>query len=300
MSLRGWVAFVALGIIWGLPYFFIRLAVAELSPFVVAWGRITLAVLILLPVAWQRGALRPLKAHLAAVCAFAAVEFIVPFSAISIGERWISSSLTGILIAGVPIIVAVISRYFGVHERLGPRRTFGLLLGLAGVVALLGFGTISGPLGWAGFGCMMLAAVGYAVGPLIIQKHLRGLDSIGPVAASLAVASLVLLVPAVATLPARWPSAVALASIAVLGVLCTAVAMLLMFFLVHEAGAARATIITYVNPVVATLLGVGLLHEQLGLGGAIAFAVILAGSFLATRAPTDPQTASAASPGRSR
>ena len=87
MSLRGWVAFVALGIIWGLPYFFIRLAVAELSPFVVAWGRITLAVLILLPVAWQRGALRPLKAHLAAVCAFAAGGCMGPFSAISMGER---------------------------------------------------------------------------------------------------------------------------------------------------------------------------------------------------------------------
>jgi drug/metabolite transporter (DMT)-like permease len=300
VSLRGWVAFVALGIIWGVPYFFIRLAVQELSPFVVAWARITLAAAILLPVAWQRGALRPLKTHLAAICAFAAVEFVVPFSAISIGERWINSSVTGILIAGVPIIIAVIARFFGVHERLGPRRALGLVLGLAGVVALLGFGTISGPLGWAGFGCMILAAVGYAVGPLIIQKHLRGLDSIGPVAASLAVASLVLLLPAAATLPEHWPSTVALSSIAVLGVLCTAVAMLLMFFLVHEAGATRATIITYINPVVATLLGVGVLHERLGPGGVIAFAVILAGSFLATRAAPGPQHASAASPGRSR
>jgi len=282
MSWRGWLAFVALGIIWGLPYFFIRLAVQELSPFVVAWSRITLAALILLPVAWHRGALRPLKAHLPAVCAFAAVEFVVPFSAISIGERWISSSVTGILIAGVPIIIAFIARFFGVHERLGLRRAVGLVLGLCGVVALLGFGTISGPLGWAGVGCMIVAAVGYAVGPLIIQKHLRGLDSIGPVAASLAVASAVLVLPAAATLPERWPSVVALSSIAVLGVLCTAVAMMLMFLLVRDAGASRAAIITYINPLVATLLGVGLLHERLGLGGVIAFAVILAGSWLAT------------------
>jgi drug/metabolite transporter (DMT)-like permease len=272
MSWRGWLAFVALGIIWGLPYFFIRLA----------WSRITLAALILLPVAWHRGALRPLKAHLPAVCAFAAVEFVVPFSAISIGERWISSSVTGILIAGVPIIIAFIARFFGVHERLGLRRAVGLVLGLCGVVALLGFGTISGPLGWAGVGCMIVAAVGYAVGPLIIQKHLRGLDSIGPVAASLAVASAVLVLPAAATLPERWPSVVALSSIAVLGVLCTAVAMMLMFLLVRDAGASRAAIITYINPLVATLLGVGLLHERLGLGGVIAFAVILAGSWLAT------------------
>lgn len=289
MSWRGWLVFVALGIIWGLPYFFIRLAVQELSPFVVAWSRITLAALILFPVAWQRGALRPLQGHMAAVCSFAAIEFVVPFSAISIGERWISSSLAGILIAGVPIIIALIGRFFGVHERLGARRVLGLLLGLSGVVALLGFGTISGPFGWAGFGCMILAAVGYAVGPLIIQKHLRGLDSIGPVAASLAVASALLVLPAAATFPQQWPSAVTLSSIAVLGVLCTAVAMLLMFFLVRDAGAGRAAIITYINPVVATLLGVGLLHERLGLGGVIAFAVILAGSLLATRAATGPQ-----------
>jgi drug/metabolite transporter (DMT)-like permease len=283
MSWRGWLAFVALGIIWGLPYFFIRLAVQELSPFVIAWSRITLAAVILLPIAWQRGALRPLQARMPAVCAFAAVEFVVPFSAISLGERWISSSVTGILIAGVPIIIAFIARFFGVHERLGPRRVLGLVLGLCGVVALLGFGTISGPFGWAGVGCMILAAIGYAVGPLIIQKHLRGLDSIGPVAASLAVASAVLVVPAAVTLPPHWPSAVTLFSIAVLGVLCTAVAMLLMFFLVRDAGAARAAIITYINPVVATLLGVGLLHERLGLGGVTAVAVILAGSWLATR-----------------
>jgi drug/metabolite transporter (DMT)-like permease len=295
VSWRGWLAFVALGIIWGVPYFFIRLAVRELSPFVVAWGRITLAALILLPVAWQRGALRALKGHMSAVCAFAAIEFVVPFSAISIGERWISSSLTGILIAGVPIIIALIARFFGVHERLGPRRVVGLLLGLSGVVALLGFGTISGPLGWAGFGCMILAAIGYAVGPLIIQKHLRGLDSIGPVAASLAVASAVLALPAAATFPERWPSVVTLSSIGVLGVLCTAIAMLLMFFLVRDAGASRAAIITYINPVVATLLGVGLLHERLGLGGVTAFAVILAGSFLATRAATGPKGAGVSS-----
>jgi drug/metabolite transporter (DMT)-like permease len=277
------LAFVALGIIWGVPYFLIRLALQDLSPFVVAWSRITLAALILLPIAWQRGALRPLKSYLVPVCAFAAVEFVVPFSAISIGERWISSSLAGILIAGVPIIIALIGRFFGVHEKLGARRVAGLLLGLGGVVVLLGFGTISGAQGWAGFGCMILAAVGYAVGPLIIQKHLHGLDSIGPVAASLAVASIVLVLPAVATFPERWPSAITLASIGVLGVLCTAVAMLLMFFLVRDAGAGRAAIITYINPVVATLLGVGILHESLGVGGLTAFVVILAGSFLATR-----------------
>ena len=251
----------------------------------VAFGRVALSAMILLPVAWHRGALRPLQNHKAAVIAFAFVEFVVPFSAISIGERWISSSVTGILMACVPLTIALIARFFGLHERLGPLRILGLALGFCGVAALVGFGTISGASGWAGVGCMLLATVGYAVGPLIIQRHLRGFDSVGPVAASLAVASVVLLLPAALTIPEHWPSAATIASIAVLGVLCTAVAMLLMFYLVHDAGAARASIITYINPVVATLLGVGVLNEHLGLGGVIAFAVILVGSFLATRAP---------------
>jgi drug/metabolite transporter (DMT)-like permease len=283
VSWRGWGAFAALGIIWGLPYFFIKLSVQELSPVVVAFGRVTLGTLILLPIAWRRGALRSLGKHKGAICAFALAEFVIPFLVISFGERWISSSVTGILIAMVPLSIALIQRFFGVHERLGWWRILGLALGFVGVAALLGFGTISGPLGWAGVACMLIATLGYAIGPLIIQRHLNGLDPYGPLAASLAVASIVLLIPAVLALPTRVPSALVLASMAMLGVVCTAVAMLLMFYLVGHAGASRAAVITYINPAVAALLGVSLLHERLGLGGILAFVLILLGSWLATR-----------------
>jgi drug/metabolite transporter (DMT)-like permease len=280
---RAWFAFVALGVIWGIPYFFIKLAVLELSPFVVAWGRITLAALILLPIAWHRGALRPLGSHRTAIVAFAFAEFIVPFSAISIGERWIDSSVAGILIATVPLTIALISRFFGLHEPLGPTRLSGLLLGLVGVAALVGFGTISGIKGWAGVGCMLLATLGYAIGPLIVQRHLGKVDSFGPVAASLLIGSIVLLPIAIYAFPHQAPSALASVSIAVLGCICTALAMLLLFYLIGQAGASRASVITYVNPAVATLLGVLVLHEHLGVAGLAAFALILIGSWLATR-----------------
>jgi len=280
---RGWATFAALGIIWGLPYFFIKLAVQEISPLLVAWGRLALAALIMLPIAWRRGALASLGRHWAAICAFAIAEFVIPFSAISYGERWISSSVAGILVAMVPFSIALIQRFFGVHERLGPWRILGLLLGFVGVATLLGFGTISGPLGWAGVACVLISTVGYAIGPLIIQRHLGGLDPFGPLAASLLVASLLLLVPAAFTLPAGMPSALALTSVAILGVACTALAMLLMFYLVSHAGASRASVITYINPAVAALLGVSLLHERLGWAGLIAFVLILLGSWLATR-----------------
>jgi drug/metabolite transporter (DMT)-like permease len=283
VSWRGWAAFVALGIIWGLPYFFIKVAVQEVSPLLIAFSRVVLATLILMPIAWRRGALRSLGKHKAAIFAFGLVEFAIPFSLISFGERWISSSVTGILIAMVPLSIALIQRFFGIRESLGAWRIIGLTIGFVGVAALLGTGSISGSLGWAGVGCMLLATICYAIGPLIIQRHLHSLDSIGPLAASLLVASVLLLIPAVIDLPHSLPSAAALASIAVLGVVCTAVAMLLMFYLVHHAGASRATVITYINPVVATLLGVLVLDEHLGIGGFVAFALILLGSWLATR-----------------
>ena len=283
MTWRGWVVFAALGIIWGLPYFFIKVAVQEVSPFALAFVRVLLAALILMPIAWRRGALRSLAQHKAPIVAFGLIEFAIPFSLISLGERWISSSVTGILIAMVPLSIALIQRFFGIREALGGWRIAGLVVGFVGVAALLGTGPISGVLGWAGVGCMLVSTLCYAVGPLIIQRHMHGLDSIGPLAASLGVASAILLIPAVLEIPSSLPSANALASIAVLGILCTAVAMLLMFYLVRHAGASRASVITYINPVVATLLGVLVLDEHLGIGGFIAFALILLGSWLATR-----------------
>jgi len=283
VTLRAWAAFAALCVIWGIPYFLIKVAVVEIPPLLLAWARVVLATAVLLPVAWKRGALGSLGGHKAALCTFALAEFAIPFAAISCGEQWISSSVTGILIATVPLWVVLLARSFGVHEPLGIRRMMGLALGFIGVVALLGFGTISGPWGWAGVVCMLTAALGYAVGPLIIQRHLRDLDAVGPLATCLAIAAVLLALPAMRVLPAHWPSAAALASLVVLGVLCTAIAMLLMFYLVNHAGASRATLITYINPAVASLLGIGLLHEHLGAGGIAAFGMILAGSWFASR-----------------
>jgi drug/metabolite transporter (DMT)-like permease len=266
-----------------LPYFLIKVAVQEVSPFALAFSRVALATMILMPIAWRRGALRSLAKHKAAIVAFGLVEFAIPFSLISLGERWISSSVTGILIAMVPLAIALIQRFFGIREALGGWRSAGLAIGFIGVAALLGTGPITGMLGWAGVGCMVVSTLCYAMGPLIIQRNLRDLDSIGPLAASLAVAAVILLIPAATEIPSRLPSANALMSIAVLGIVCTAAAMLLMFYLVNHAGASRATVITYINPVVAASLGVLVLDEHLGIGGFIAFALILLGSWLATR-----------------
>jgi drug/metabolite transporter (DMT)-like permease len=278
-----WLAFTALSVIWGLPYLFIKLAVAEIPPVTVAFGRLALGAAILLPVAWKRGSLRSAIAHWRPVCAFALIELAVPFPLISLGERWISSSLTAILIATVPFTVALLSPLFGLHRRLTTRRVVGLVCGFTGVVVLLGIDPVDGVLGWLGVACVVTAVVGYAIGALIVERHLHGVDEFGSVALSLAVASLVLLPGIFLTLPDHAPSMLAINSVIVLGVVCTAAALWLYFYLVARVGAARATVFTYVNPAVATLLGVVVLHERFGTSLIAGLVLILTGSWLAAQ-----------------
>ncbi|HMN47117.1 MAG TPA: EamA family transporter [Povalibacter sp.] len=282
MSWRLYLAFAALCLIWGLPYFLIKLALRDLSPACIAWTRITLGALILVPIAWRSGALKPVLKHKRAICAFAIAELVFPFSMISIGEQWLSSSLAGILMATVPLGVVLIAPLFGVHERLGPKRIAGLFVGFSGVVALLGLDLGHDPRLWLGVAAMAVAVSGYAVGPLIVQKHLAGIDEIGAVAASLVVASLILLPFAIATAPTHVPSTLSLVSVAILGTICTALALMLFFYLIHAAGAARAALVAYVNPAVASLLGVLVLHEPFGIHTLTGLAMILVGSWLAS------------------
>ena len=281
MKWRAWLAFAALSVIWGLPYLFIKLAVAEISPLGVAFGRIALGALILTPLAWRRRALGAAAAHWRAVCAFAFAELIVPFSLVSLGERWITSSLTAILIATLPFAVILLAPAFGLREALTVRRLAGLACGFAGVVVLLGIDSVQGAWGWIGVICVVVATLAYGAGSLIVQRYLKGVDEFGAVALSLAMAALILAPFAWLTLPTRLPSLLALSSLAVLGVVCTALGLWLYFYLVSQVGAARATVFTYVNPAVATLLGIIVLDEPFGVSLIIGMALILLGSWTA-------------------
>ena len=184
MSWRVRWAFVALSIIWGLPYFFIKVALRDVDPLVICWSRVSLAALILLPVAARRGGLAALRGHLTAICAFAVVEFVIPFSLIPLGERWISSSVTAILLAAVPLATVLLARRIGVHERLSSRRALGLVMGFLGVLLLVGLVSISGAYAWAGVGCLLLSTVGYALGALMVQRYFSGIDPVAPLAVS--------------------------------------------------------------------------------------------------------------------
>ena len=270
-----------MGVIWGIPYLLIRVAVREISPETLVFARTSLAALILAPVAARHGQWRALISKWRWVLAFTVAEVAGPWLLLSDAERRLSSSLSGLLIAAVPIVGAVIALAIGREERLGPVRICGLVLGLGGVALLLGFsGSGASPRPVLEVGGVVL---GYAIGPLIVSSRLRDLSSLGVVTASLAIAAVVYAVPGILAAPAHMPGARPLAAIAALAVVCTAVAFLLFFPLIGEIGPVRSTVITYVNPAVAVVLGVVFLHEAFSLETAIGFVLILIGSVLATR-----------------
>jgi drug/metabolite transporter (DMT)-like permease len=248
----------------------------------VAWSRVALGAALLLPIAHRTGALRGLRPRLRWLVAFAVSEVCIPFPLISYGERHVSSSLTAILIASLPLLVALLTLVVEPGERIDALRLGGMLTGLAGVVLLVGVDIAGDRRELLGAGCILLATCGYAVGPMIIRSRLRDADPRGVSAAALGLAAL-LLAPAAALAPPReMPSAGAWAAIAVLGVVCSALAFVVFFALIVEAGPTRATVVTYVNPAVAVLLGVTLLGESLGAASIAGLLLILAGAWTAT------------------
>jgi len=267
--------------IWGIPYLFIKIAVAELTPASLVFLRAAIGTVLLLPLAAARKDLAPLVRQWKWIVIYTFVEVAAPWFFLSDAERRISSSLTGLLIAAVPSVGAVLAVLVGGHDRLDSRRIVGLALGFFGVAALVGLDVRADDLG--AIGQVGLVALGYAIGPMIIERKLARLPSLGVVAASLGVTAVAYAPFGLAQLPAALPSASVLLAVAVLGVVCTALAFVLFFALVAEVGAPRATVITYVNPAVALALGVALLGEPFTLGIAIGFVLIVLGSILATR-----------------
>jgi drug/metabolite transporter (DMT)-like permease len=283
MSARAWGLFAAMSVIWGVPYLFIKIAVDDgVPPIFVAWSRVALGAALLLPIAAHAGALRGLRRHAWWLAAFAIVEVCIPFPLISYGELHVSSSLTAILIASMPLMVALLSVRLSQADKPTGLRLGGLVVGFGGVVALLGVDVAGKPDELLGAALILVATLGYATAPIIVNRRLADLDPLGPIAVSLAAATVALLPAAIATPPDGMPSLDALGSLAVLGVVCTALGLVLFFRLITEAGPSRASVITYVNPLVAVVLGVLVLDERVGASSVVGLLAILAGSWLST------------------
>jgi drug/metabolite transporter (DMT)-like permease len=293
VSRRGWALFLAMAVIWGMPYLLIKVAVGDFSPVLVVFGRCVVGAALLLPWTIARGHLRPALRRWRPLLAFTVLEITGPWLLLSFAERTLSSSLTGLLVATVPFVAALAGRLTGEEERLRPVRVLGMVLGVVGIVALLGLDiegvTVPALLAVA------LTVIGYATAPLIISRKL-------PEVPGVAASSIALFVTAVVYAPFAVPrlgrvadaSAQAVLSVVALGVVCTALALALFFALIREVGPQRALVITFLNPVVAVLLGVLLLDEPLTLGLGVGLPLVLAGCVLATRRSAAKETAEGA------
>jgi drug/metabolite transporter (DMT)-like permease len=281
MTRRGLLLFAAMCVIWGIPYLLIRVAVSEVSPAVLVFLRTGVAAVILAPLVLRRGGVGALRGRWIALLAFAAAEVAIPWLFLASAEQQITSALAGLLISAVPLVGVVIATSLGNREHLGLASLSGLLLGLAGVGLIVGFDLRASSM--TALLEMIVVVVGYAVGPVILARYLTGVPSVTVIGVSLALCSLVYAPVALI----EWPHAAigpnVVAAVAVLAVVCTAIAFLLFFALIAETGPVRATVITYVNPAIAAILGVAVLRERLTWGMGAGFVLVLAGSILATR-----------------
>jgi drug/metabolite transporter (DMT)-like permease len=270
-------------VIWGIPYLFIRVAVHEISPAVLVFGRTFVAALILLPIALTRGGVRGIGKAWLWIVVFAAVEVGLPWLALSSAEQQISSALAGLLISAVPLVTLVIGIAFRNRQQIMTANLVGLLIGVAGVALIVGFDLRASNV--VALAEMAVVVVGYSLGPTIFARYLSGIPSFTVNGIALALCFIAYAPFGVAQWPHTTPSAGVFGAVLVLAVVCTALAFLLYFELVKEVGPVRASVITYINPAVAALLGVAVLHESLTLAMLAGFALVLAGSGLATRRP---------------
>jgi len=286
MSPRGLFLFLTVGIIWGTPYFFIALALEGFSTPSIVWIRVVIGTLVLLPIAIFRNALRPGLKAWPWVLAFAVGEMVIPWALITEAEQSISSSLAGLLITTVPFIAAFVIGLMGDRSAWHPMTVFGLVLGFSGVVALVGIDAFAGHIAVLPVIMVIGAAIGYAVAPIVADRKLTEVPTLGVITLSMAMVAIVYTIPALWVLPGELQaltSSTPLIAVGYLGLITSALAFIFFFALIKEVGPGRATLITYVNVVVAFILGVIFLSGPLTTGFMVGFPLIVVGSYLASQ-----------------
>jgi len=295
-SRRGWLLFGAMALLWGVPYLFISVAVESISPPAIVAGRTLIAALLLLPFAIRGGALRQALTMWPWVLAFGAIEMAGPFVLLGHAEMTLPSGMTGLLVATVPLFAALIALGGGDRAVLRPARAIGLLVGFLGVaIVVAGPGLFGGEVSLLAAGEVLLVAILYAIAPFIVARKLAEVPSLGTITLSLLMIGVIYLPIGLLT-QHEVPTVPSLAALVALAVICTAVAFLAFFALIREVGPVRAPLFTYVNPVVAILLGALVLAEPLTPGLLIGFPLIIVGCWFAATGGRLRPPASAPSP----
>jgi drug/metabolite transporter (DMT)-like permease len=282
MSRRGWTLFLAMAVIWGIPYLLIRVAVRQLDPGVMVLLRTAPASLLLLPIVVTKRQIPVLVKNLRWIVIFAVVEFGIPWFCMATAEKHISSSLTSLLICCVPLFAVIAQRLRRSGEHISQRRYVGLGVGAVGVALLVGLDLRGGSITWIAL--MMVVCLGYCLGPMILATKLAHVPGVVVVAGATTFVAICWIPWSVV----HWPAQVSgetWSCMAVLSVVCTATAFLVFFELVKEVGSSRSVVVTYFNTAIAVVLGVVGLNETLTAGIVFGFPLVLIGCIFATSGP---------------
>ncbi len=283
MTRRNWILFGLTGVLWGIPYLFIKIAVRDYSPAIVVCGRTLIGAAILIPLALKQGSLKQALKGIRYVIPYAIAEMVGPWILITSAEKKISSGLAGLLIATVPIWSTILTSLHGDKSVWQPRRLFGIVVGFIGIVALVGIESIRGTSNPLAIGAVILSAILYAFATIRITRALPGVSGLAINGVAMAFTSIFYLPFAISEWPKGHISQASTFSLIALGILSTALAFALFFMVMDEIGPARASLVTYINTAVAVLLGVLLLSEPLTLGIIVGLPLVLVGSYFASR-----------------
>ena len=285
------------GIFWGLPYFFIAVALESFSTPSIVFARTLLGALVLIPYAAITGGLKPALKAWPFVAVFAVIEMVGPWFLITESEKHISSGLAGLLVATVPFFAVAILAVF-LHDRsaLRPRPLIGMLVGFAGVATLVGIDSFAGHIDPLYVLMVIGASLGYAIAPIVANQKLSHVPTAGVIGLSMVIVSAIYSPLALPNIGAELADASlnAMVALVVLGLVCSAAAFVVFFMLIKEIGPAKATLITYPNTAVAIVLGVSFLNEPITVGLIVGIPLIAIGLYLAggARAKEDvPETA---------
>jgi drug/metabolite transporter (DMT)-like permease len=286
MSVSSIIDFVLLAAIWGSSFLFVRLAVGEFGFIATAFMRVTIASAFLLPLMVWKGHGAVLRRHWPAIFTIGVLNSALPFALFAFALLSITTGLSAILNATVPLFGALVA-WGWLRDKPTGSRMLGLAVGFIGV-AMLAWDEASfkpnasgvAP-AWAVLACLA-ATVSYAFAASATKKYLTGLPPLVTATGSQLGSSLALALPALWLWPEQIPGQQSWLALLVVGVLCTGVAYILYFRLIEEAGPARALAVTFVLPVFAVIYGALFLHEQVTAWMLVCGAVIVCGTALST------------------
>jgi drug/metabolite transporter (DMT)-like permease len=283
MSRRNWFLFFFVGFIWGIPYLLIKVAVEDLSPPVIVFARVAIGAAILIPIAMKRGSLMPAIKAWKYVIPYAIGEMIGPWFLITAAEQNMTSGLTGLLVATVPIWTTIIASMHGDKTVWHHKRLLGILVGFIGIVLVVGIESFSGRQSIVAIAMVIVASIGYAWAVTMVTTKIPHIEPISINGVAMVFTAIVYLPFALIYAPDKAPSMEALGSVLVLGLFPTAMAFILFFQLIKDIGTARGSLVTYLNTAFAVILGVIILREPFTLGIAIGLPLVLIGSYFASR-----------------